>query len=405
MIAMQQVLSRHWGYRRYLMVALGLLLAGALGSARATGWPTLVLCRAVEGFGSGALFTSSRILVVQLLGREERPLALRTYIGGLFALSTAGPMLAAVLCEYSGWQSTYLAPIPFAALALLGVYLWMPASVGRDAQPVHWHIRPIVLFAAAIFLIQISLAAMRVESHPDLLPWAVWGAIGAALLCYCVAQQRQHKEPLIRWAELKHPGYLTGLALYSCYYLLSNANNYLFPVLTEHRLDLPMLTIGWLSSFAAVITWLTALLYLRWARHVPQKHWLMAGSCGLLCFSCTWFANTPALAGVPYLLPGLVAKGMFGALLVLPLAGLTFRDLKDAHFGSGYQNKNLIRQIAISLGTAASALEIPQLQRHYENAGVVGTVATPLAVSGVYQILAVACACMLVLVLVQTRLR
>lgn len=45
---------------------------------------------------------------------------------------------------------------------------------------------------------------------------------------------------------------------------------------------------------------------------------------------------------------------MFVSLFLLPLAGLTFRELGDEHFGPGYQLKNLLRHL-ISVGMALAA--------------------------------------------------
>jgi len=407
MIALQQVLTRHWGYRRYLMLALGFFLGGALGSALSTRWGELILFRTLEGLGSGALFTSSRILVVHLFSGEERLFALRMYIAGLFGMTATGPILAAMLSQHGGWQYSFLTPVPFAGLAIIGIYLWMPHGVGLHEKPVRWSATPILVFTGAVFLVQLSLAAIRMVSRPLLQPGLLIAMIGGAMLWHLMARQRYHKEPFIRWQELRQPSYMTGLLLYSLYYLIANANNYLFPILTEHVMALPVQTVGWLSSFSASITWVTALLYLRWARQVPQKQWLMAGSCLLLLLSCLWLATAHETSTVPYLIPALVGKGMFGALLVLPLAGFTFRYLSDDHFGSGYQNKNLIRQLAISIGTAACSLATSGLQDSYKlsSAGATSQEAWRWAVSNVYLLLAAASCCMLVMLLAQKKLR
>ena len=57
MIVLQQWLSRHFGYRRYLSAALGLFALGTLGCAAANDLRVLTLARLVQGFGGGALFT------------------------------------------------------------------------------------------------------------------------------------------------------------------------------------------------------------------------------------------------------------------------------------------------------------------------------------------------------------
>jgi len=395
MIGLQQWLTRHFGYRRYLMAALLLFQLGALGSGLAKGLSTLLLARWVQGFGAGALFTSSRILVMLLFARDARPQALRHYISLLFGLSALGPVLAAGLLQTWGWRAVFAAPLPLAALSLWGVWALLPHEVGRHGAPVRWATTPLLLFAAAVGLLQLSLSQARFPAlqEPVLLALAIGG--GLLLLCFGLHQgQREHS--LLRWHELRQPVYLLGLLLYFLYYLIANASNYIFPVFAQRVLNLPLNTVGWLASFAAAASWLAALIYVRYSVRVVQKRgWMMAGA-AWMALSAAWFAHLPSNAPWLVLLPALAAKGVFGALFVLPVASLTFRDLGDERFGPGYQSKNLLRHLAISLGMAVAAIGQGHLQ----------TASTPaLACAQLYHYLALASLALLGLVLAQQRFR
>lgn len=69
-------------------------------------------------------------------------------------------------------------------------------------------------------------------------------------------------------------------------------------------------------------------------------------------------ARLPPGAPASALLPALAAKGLFGLLLGLAVAGLTFRGLGDDRFAHEYQSKNLMRQIAASFSTAVAAIAL-----------------------------------------------
>ncbi len=63
------------------------------------------------------------------------------------------------------------------------------------------------------------------------------------------------------------------------------------------------------------------------------------------------------------LLPGLVGKGLFGVMVIIPIAGLTFRSLADDDdFAHGYRSKNLMRQIAGSFASALGAVLLQNRQ-------------------------------------------
>ena len=362
MIGLQQWLSRHLGYRRYLLASLGLFVLGALGSLLSHSLGGLLLARLVQGLGGGALFTSGRILVVLLFSRDDRPRALRRFIALLFGLGLLGPALAAALLQGAGWQAVFAAPLPLALISLLGVWRLLPDGVGRSAEPVRWHAGPVLALVAAAAALQLALSELRALPQLRLAPWAGLALAGLLLLAALGWRQRHHAQPLLHWRGLHHPGYLSGLAMYALYDLIASASGALLPVLAAQHLGLGMPTVGLLACLGALASWLAALAYLRHGARASSKRRLMAGGAVAMALACGWLAAVPAGAAWWQLLPAVLVKGVFGALFVLPLAGLTFRDLDDQRFAPGYQAKNLVRHLALPLGAALVAGGLVRLE-------------------------------------------
>jgi Na+/melibiose symporter-like transporter len=257
-----------------------------------------------------------------------------------------------------GWQAVFVVPLPLSMLCSFIVLALLPQGVGLQAQPA-WRARlwAVLLLLAATALLQLGLADARVPQHFASLQLA--GQIALALLALAGWwwHQRGHQAPLLHWQGLRHPGYLAGLGLYGLYYLIANANGVVLPVFAERVLGLPTWQVGLLGSGGALVSWLAARAYLRWGARSDRKPALMAGAAALMALACfglaLWPSGWPAL---PVLAASVAAKGAFGALFVLPLAGLTFRELADEHFGPGYQLKNLLRHLMISAGMTLAAL-------------------------------------------------
>lgn len=362
MIVLQQWLSRHFGYRRYLAGAIALFMAGALASASAGDLAGLTAARFVQGVGGGALFTSSRILVPMLFGPADRPRALKYFMVMIFAIGAVAPVLAATLVEEHGWRWIFLGALPPAALALAGVWTLLPDAAGRGSEPVRWAAGPLVLFALAISCVQWGLSEARYEffSHPARL--AAAATVGALLLLGFFWHQWRHDEPLLRLRELAHPVYVAGLGLYFLYYFLNNYSAYLFPIFAERSLGLPLATAGWLNSFSAAISLAAAWLYIRHGARLANKKPLMVAGALALAVAAALFALLPPDAPMAALWLALAVKGLFGVLMVLPVAGLTFRGLGEERFAHGYQSKNLMRQIAASFSTAVAAILLQDRQ-------------------------------------------
>ncbi|WPB58586.1 MFS transporter [Xylophilus sp. GOD-11R] len=364
MIVMQQWLSRHFGYRRYLTVSLVIFAIGSVASASADGIVGLGLARLVQGFGGGALFTSSRVLIPMLFGAKERGLAIKYYMLILFGLSACAPVLAASLVDGWGWgwRWIFLSVLPPTALATAGCWWLLPDAAGRGGEPVRWAATPLLMVAAALTLLQLGMAEARYDLFDRPLRLAAIAAAGIALFLFFLWHQWRHEEPLLRLRELRHPVYVMGLALYFVHYLLSNASNYLFPIFAERSLGFPLQAVGWMSTFSAAVSFAIAWGYIKTAAKMPSKKPMMVAGALALAAAAALFSAMPPGADAGALLPGLVAKGMFGVMLVLPVAGLTFRGLGDAAFAHGYQSKNLMRQLAGSFSGAVTAIVLEDRQ-------------------------------------------
>ncbi|AGW92649.1 MULTISPECIES: MFS transporter [Cupriavidus] len=363
MILKQQWLSRRFGYRCYLTGALLLFMAGTVAAATSHSLAQMVAARFVQGVGGGALFTSCRILVNVLFGPSERPRATRIFMIGIFAASALGPAFAAELIEHGVWQDVFYGVLPFAALATLGAWLLLPdAQPGQRADAGGPALAPLLLFGAAIVTLQAALTEARFDvfSHP--LRLTLVAAAGLALLAAFLWHQWHHSEPVLHLRALRQPVYLTGLAMYFVYYLISNLSGYLFPIYAEQALRIPLATTGWLNTFAALVSLAGIFVYLRVAPQLPQKKPLMVAGLLLMAAAAWWFSRMPPDAGPPALAWGLVGKGLFGVLVIIPVAGLTFRVLSADAFAHGYRSKNLMRQIASSFASALGAVLLQNRQ-------------------------------------------
>jgi len=373
MILKQQWLAQRFGYRYYLTGALMIFMAGTLAAATSHSLPQLVGARFVQGVGGGALFTSCRILVNVMFAPADRPRAARIFMLGIFSASALAPALAAELIERGVWQDVFYGALPFAALATLGAWLLLPDAEPRDddAGPA---LGPLLLFGAAVVALQAALTEARFDifSHP--LRLAAICAVGLGLLGSFLWQQWHHSAPVLRVRALGDPVYLTGLGMYFAYYLISNLSGYVFPIYAEQALGMPLARTGWLNSFAALVSLAGIAVYLRVAPKLPHKKPLMVS--GLLLMACAawWFSSMPPDAGPQALTPGLIGKGLFGVLVIIPVAGLTFRSLAAEDFAHGYRSKNLLRQIAASFASALGAvlLQNRQFAVHTSLTGALG---------------------------------
>ncbi|WP_460479062.1 MFS transporter [Comamonas humi] len=358
MVALQQWLTRHFGYRHYLLLALALFGLGDIGCALATNLPELIAARMLEGMGGGAFFLSTRVLIPLLFSPSLRPLASRCFMLSIFGVGVVAPVLSATLVDGWGWQWVFWIVLPIAAAAALGVRWLMPRHLGKSAQPVRWSLVPIVMFVLAVGSVQWAFSEARYElfDRPEQLALAVLA--GITLLGLFSIHQWRHDEPLLHLRDLANTGFLAGLALYAMYYFIVNFSNYLFPQFAQQGLGIPVVTTGWLNSFAGAVSFVAVVLYIRYSARVANKRAMMMAGCLCMAAAAWWMASLPPDAPITALYGALAVKGLFGVLMILPVAALTWRALGDQHFAKGYQTKNVMRQMTVSLASAVAAVAL-----------------------------------------------
>ena len=352
----QAWLAHRLGYRGLLTLALSLFAAGALFSGFSDNTTELVIARTIQGAGSGALFTSSRILINLMFKPAQRPQATRFFMIGIFGTSVLAPLLAGYWIDDWGWRWVFWGVVPPAILAAIGSWFWLPAVAPKQRHGGYVSPMPLLLFIIGVVCVQMGFSEARfnIFEHPFRV-FAMLG-LGIGLIFAFARHQWQHPTPLLVLRGLGHPAYLTGLVLYFLHYFLSNFSNYLFPQYVEIGQRIPVAQTGALMSLSALVSFIVIIWYLLWGvRRVPKK-WLMVVAMAALAGYSLWFANLPASVAQSALWPGLLGKGIFGVLLVIPVAGLTFRSLREEDFAHGYRNKNLLRQMAGSFAQAVAAI-------------------------------------------------
>ncbi|GAB6848746.1 hypothetical protein JCM10599A_25500 [Paraburkholderia kururiensis] len=173
---------------------------------------------------------------------------------------------------------------------------------------------------------------------------------GTGALGRFARHQWHHPAPLMRLHALREKTFQMGLALYVLYYYESTGFSYLISRFLESGLGYPVENAGRLVDVTSLISASTLSVYLRHAKLLPRKKWLIVSGfavAALATFSMTRMTPdaSEATLVVPLLLRGLLL------FIVLPIANLTFRIFAIDEFTHGYRLKNIVRQLTISFAT------------------------------------------------------
>ncbi len=188
-------LSDRFGRRPMLMIGIGLFLVGsALSGLSQTMWQ-LVMFRAIQGLGAGALFPISLAVIGDLFTPRERG-RYQGLFGAVFGIAfLVGPFLGGTLTDNFSWHWVFYVNLPIGLIALAVIWFLLP-TVRRPNASRNIDYLGVGTFVAGIVPILIGLTNAQ---NGDWGSIGVWGLLlgGVAFLAIFVWVESWAKEPMI----------------------------------------------------------------------------------------------------------------------------------------------------------------------------------------------------------------
>ncbi len=139
-------LSDIYGRKGFYLAGIVIFLIGSILSGLSQNMTQLILFRAVQGIGGGAMMANSFAIIADLFPPRERG-RWQGLLGGVFGLaSVLGPFLGGWLTDNASWRWNFYINIPVGLLALAAIWTFMPKIVSdiKDRS---------IDYAGAMFLI------------------------------------------------------------------------------------------------------------------------------------------------------------------------------------------------------------------------------------------------------------
>ncbi|HEY7534406.1 MAG TPA: MFS transporter, partial [Thermodesulfobacteriota bacterium] len=110
-------LSDIYGRRNFYIIGIVIFLLGSALSGQSKTMVDLIIYRALQGFGGGALLTLGMIVVGEIYSLKERA-KVQGLFGGVWGLSSiVGPLLGGFLTDHISWRWVFYLNIPFGLIA------------------------------------------------------------------------------------------------------------------------------------------------------------------------------------------------------------------------------------------------------------------------------------------------
>jgi EmrB/QacA subfamily drug resistance transporter len=221
-------LSDLYGRRRLLLAGLAIFIAGSIGCALAPSMVALIVARAVQGVGGGALLSLPNAVIGDVVSPRERG-RYQGYFASVYALaSVAGPVIGGVFAERLSWTLIF----------------WVNLPLGLVAMYISHH----------------ALSRLPITTRPHQIDYAGSFLVAATTVCFLLA---------ITWGGHRYPWFSPEIAM-----LLLAALVFMFLFLWRQRVaQEPLLPLDLLGNavvrMTALIGMLLLMIYVSVSVYVP----------------------------------------------------------------------------------------------------------------------------------------
>jgi MFS family permease len=262
-----------------ILFAAGLVVAGT-----ASAMPTLLLGRALQGFGAGLLLVSVSLLIALTFTDHERPVIYAANAAAWVLPAVIGPSVAGVVTVSVGWRWVFLGLVPLVAVGVLMLAVVVrrlpahePATGGRRAS------------VTQAIIAALGVAALTWAAQHQSLVALGYGTVGLIALGYALRTllpsgtlTSRPGLPTVIASRALIAGAYAGMEAYLP--LTMSAVHGYSPALAG--LPLTITALGWSAASAAQGR------YLDWSREASLRtgFWLVAaGLVGFGLVSQPWF--------------------------------------------------------------------------------------------------------------------
>jgi multidrug resistance protein len=259
-------LSDIFGRKPILLLGIALFLAGSILCALAWNMPALIVFRAVQGLGAGAVQPTAMTIVGDIYTLAERA-RVQGYLASVWAISSViGPLLGGVFSQLGIWRGVFLINIPLCLLAA-----WMFSRHFHE-KVTHRH-RTVDVLGAALLACAMTVLILAILGGGQTWAWSSAPSIsafaaGAALLVAFVFIERRAAEPVLPlWVFSRRLLCATTIVAFGVGAILMGLTSYV-PTFLEGSLRiqpviaglaLAALTLGWPATASVA-----GRFYLRW---------------------------------------------------------------------------------------------------------------------------------------------
>jgi len=345
--------QRRFGYRRYFAASVIIFtLASALCSL-AWNLPSLVVFRALQGLGGGAIIPTAQSILFARYPKKEHGMAAALFGLGAISGPLLGPTLGGYLIDWSSWHWIFTVNVPIGfGVALLALrFIEQPSFAPPRGEEARVDAFGIALLALGMASLQYVLEEGNREGwFESELILALALVAGVALVTFII-HELETPHPIVDLRVFLGRNYAAGTALNFLTGFALFGGSFMFSLYAGSVLRYSALDIGKIFLAAGSISVVMMPLIGRLGPKVDGRL-LLAIGLGIVAYSQLTASHLTAEAGFwDAVLPNWLRSLGLGFVFI-PVSMVALSDLAPEQRGNATGLFNLTRELGGSFGTA-----------------------------------------------------
>jgi DHA2 family multidrug resistance protein len=342
--------SLKFGRKRFLIICIIIFTVSSFACGAATSLVVILIARAIQGAGGGALQPLSQSILLESFPPEKRGIAMAVFALGVVVAPVLGPTLGGWLTDTYSWRWAFYINIP------IGIFAVFMIQRRVEDPPYIKNAKPGRIDGIGLGLLAVWLGCLQIildKGQED--DWFGTAWIRYATLVLVVAfvffliRQFRHKHPLVNLRVFRHRNFALGCVLIGIFGAAIYGLVTLLPLLYQELLGYNALSAGVAVSprgFGAIVAMpiigvLTAKI---------DNRWLIAFGFMLFGLSSLWFGQVNLAISQWSFIWAIIISGFGTGCIFVPLSTAAMDGIPNEEIGNASGLYNLMRNIGGSIG-------------------------------------------------------
>jgi DHA2 family multidrug resistance protein len=342
--------GQRFGRKNFLMFCVGVFTVASFFCGISTSLPMLLLMRAIQGAGGGALQPIAQSILLESFPKEKHGVAMAVYGVGVVTAPILGPMLGGWITDSYNWRWIFFINVPVGLLALVMMQRFIsdPRGQGGAEAPR----LDIIGFGFMSLWLGCQEVLLDKGQEDDwfgsnfIVLMAVLAAIGFVVF---VIRELRVATPFVNLRVLENYNFSVGMPLMFFLGITMYGLTALLPLLMQTLMGYTALT----SGLARIPRGFGALVGMPLAGRLVNKvpgRYLVAGGFLTFGFSALWLSRMTLDVSPFMLVWPLFFSGVSIAFLFVPLNTLALGSVKPEQVNNASGIFNLMRNMGGSVG-------------------------------------------------------